>query len=101
MTNELGLSGYLWYSFFDEKGQPFGGDITESGLERRMERNIFRFWKNEGSVIFPRTFQSQIFIESGPPLTESELQELRRIHLEIRDVIRKKSLPALERLGSE
>jgi exosortase len=101
MTNELGLSGYLWYSFFDEKGQPFGGDITESGLERRMERNIFRFWKNEGSVIFPRTFQSQIFIESGPPLTESELQELRRIHLEIRDVIRKQSLPALERLGSE
>jgi hypothetical protein len=101
MTNDLGLSGYLWYSFFDEKGEPFAGDLARSGLEKRMDRNILRFWRNEGSVIFPRTFQSQIFIESGPPLAEAETQELRRLHLELREIMRQQSLPALKRLGGE
>jgi exosortase len=101
MTNDLGLSGYLWYSFFDEKGEPFAGDLVRSGLEKRMDRNILRFWRNEGSVIFPRTFQSQIFIESGPPLSEKDTQELRRLHLEIREIMRQQSLPALKRLGGK
>lgn len=99
MTNELGLSGYLWFSLFDEKGKPFISDMSGPGLERRMDRNIFLFWKNEGRVIFPRTFQSQIFIESGPPLNEGQLQELRTMYLEIREILRQQSMPALEKLG--
>jgi hypothetical protein len=59
------------------------------------------FWKNEGGVIFPRTFQAQIFIESGPPLSETQQQELRLLFLEIREMIRQASLPALERLEGE
>lgn len=101
MTNELGLSGYLWFSLFDENGKPFASDMTGPGLSRRMDRNIFLFWKNEGGVIFPRTFQAQIFIESGPPLSESQLQDLRLLFLEIREIIRQASLPALERLEGE
>lgn len=101
MTNELGLSGYLWFSLFDENGKPFISDMSGPGLTRRMDRNIFLFWKNEGGVIFPRTFQAQIFIESGPPLSETQQQELRLLFLEIREMIRQASLPALERLEGE
>lgn len=101
MVNELGLSGYLWFSLFDEDGNPFVGDMAGPDINRRMNRNIFLFWQNEGNVIFPRTFQAQIFIESGSPLTDIQLQELRKLFLEIRDGIRKSSLPALEKLGDK
>ncbi len=65
MENDLGLSGHLWYSLFDEQGKPFVSDMRGPDIERRMDRNIWRFWNKRGNVIFPITFQCQIFKRCG------------------------------------
>jgi len=98
MENDLGLSGHLWYALFDEQGNPFISDMRGPDIERRMDRNLWRFWNKRGNVIFPITFQCQIFIESGPPLTSEQIQELRTLFLEVREELRTKSLPAIQKL---
>lgn len=96
LVNELGLKGYLCYSFFEEKGTPYLSDMTGLGLQRRMDRNLWKFWNKRGNTIFPITYQYQLFIESGSSLGESELNELRQIFVDTRQIILQKSLPVLE-----
>jgi len=101
MKNELDLSGHLWYAFFDEKGEPFVRGMDKLGIERRVDRNFWSFWQKPDHLVYPLTFQCQIFIESGPPLTDEQYQELRSLFLEVREVIRAKSLPAIQQLGGK
>jgi hypothetical protein len=101
MENDLGLTGHLWFALFDEEGKPYTSNMSGLELERRMDRNLWMFWKERGSVIFPMTFQCQIFIESGPPLTDEQLQELRTLFLAVREEIRTRSLPAVQKLGGK
>ena len=96
LVNELGLRGHLWYSLYEEKGTPYLSDMTGPEFQRRMDRNLWKFWSKRANAIFPVTYQYQLFIESGPLLSDSEMQELRQLFLETREIIRQKSLPILE-----
>lgn len=98
LVNELGLRGHLWYSLFEEKGNPYLSDMTGPEFQRRMDRNLWKFWSRRANAIFPVTYQYQLFIESGSSLKEDELKELRQLFLETREIIRQKSLPTLETL---
>jgi exosortase len=98
LVNELGLRGQLWYSLFEEKGKPYLSDMSGPEFQRRMDRNLWKFWSRRANAIFPVTYQYQLFIESGSSLKEDELKELRQLFLETREIVRQKSLPTLETL---
>ena len=99
MVNAFGSQGYLWYSLFDESGSPYtqirGENADGFQLPRRTIFDLIQARSNAGP---PFTFQIQIFIEAGQPLTDDDRSELTELYLELREMIRKRSLPALNQL---
>jgi exosortase len=99
MVNAFGSDGYLWYSLFDEDGAPYNQVFNERGVGIRLPRQtILNLFDEKSSSGPPYTFQVQIFIESGRALSDEERVELTELFLELREVIRKRSMPAINQL---
>ena len=99
MVNAFGSEGYLWYSLFDEFGAPYNKIFEESDVAVRLPRRTIFDLINQSSFAGPPfTFQVQIFIESGQPLSDDDSSELTELFLELREKIRESSMPALNQL---
>lgn len=102
MANELGIKGYLWYSLFDEFGRDFEMDVEGLGVDIRFARQtILDRFRGDGEREVPMTFQIQIFIESGPPLSDEEHEEIRALFVVIREQIRSSSMPAINSMKAQ
>jgi exosortase/archaeosortase family protein len=98
-VNDLGLRGYLWYGLFDENLKPYFIDMKGPSLAARMNRGVWKIWSKSDPIRSPITFQYQLFVEAGEPLTAEQHQELRRIFLDTREMILQKSVPAVQKLS--
>ena len=94
MKNRFGITGYAWYGFFDESGQPISYSIASNQVQ---QATIFTMLKPSAPSenAFNRTFLVQLFFETGKELSDGEAKERRALFIEIFERIRQQSLSAL------
>lgn len=104
LQHQGGDFGVLHFSLFDENAKPFLYDLenVKSTIKNRWSRSIFAnsisIFKGERSPIDPVTFQFQIMSRSGKEATAEQLQVYRAMFLELRPMIREKSMPGIRKL---
>jgi hypothetical protein len=89
LENDIGTYAYLWFSFFDENGQPFIFQEEETvskspDLLSRFTWNLNSFVRAKGEAVEPITYQVQMFCESGQNLSEPDRKQMRDLFLSLR-----------------
>jgi exosortase len=93
-VNQLGMTGFLIYSFFDENGAPYVG----ASVEARSDKNILNILSNYKGAFRPITYQCQLFTESWKPLTDEEKQKMRTMFFDARKRIIEQSSEAMKQI---
>lgn len=93
-VNQLGMTGFLIYSFFDENGESYSG----ASIEARADKNILNILSNYKGAFRPITYQCQLFTESWKPLADEEKQKMRVMFFNARQRIIERSSEAMKQI---
>ena len=97
-----GEHAVLHFSLFDGNGAPYD---SESGMEKndarsRISKNLIsatvKKIRSFNNPIEPVTFQFQLLTRSDSPIPTEQIIGYRQMFLTLREMVHKKSLPALE-----
>ena len=107
LQNMSGEHAVLHFSLFDGNGAPYD---SESAMEKndarsRISKNLIsamvrEFWSLK-NPIEPVTFQFQLLTRSDSPIPTEQIMGYRQMFLTLREMVHKKSLPALEVVRQE
>ncbi len=107
LQNMSGEHAVLHFSLFDGNGAPYD---SESAMERndaqsRISKNLIsamaRQIRSLQNPMDPVTFQFQLLTRSDSPISTNQIIGYRQMFLKLREMVHKKSLPALEVVRSE
>ena len=102
LQNMSGEHAVLHFSLFDGNGAPYD---SESGMEKndarsRISKNLIsatvKKIRSFNNPIEPVTFQFQLLTRSDSPIPTEQIMGYRQMFLTLREMVHKKSLPALE-----
>jgi exosortase len=104
MTNQSGDRAVLYFSLFDENGQPYryDGTFAHTREQWRFERTILsQIMDLKDLKTFdeaPLTLQFQVLFQVPTELSSQQLDELEKFYCNVRDLTYRKSMPAVRNL---